>query len=99
TRSYGDWSSDVCSSDLGALAIVCLSYVQHRRYTQHPSSPSLVAYYKYLYLIIVWLNHYDQFLFICRSSASRRVRRSRTLPEVLRSEERRVGKEWGSRVG
>src|SRR5574340_1217795 len=41
TRSFGDWSSDVCSSDLPQLSFAtrmedCTSLGQHKRYPEFP---------------------------------------------------------------
>src|SRR5437867_5766292 len=83
TRSYGDWSSDVCSSDLdergvgaGEPARECVD--PHRRARpgrRGGRSPDL------------------------RTRATRRTRRDCGGELVERSEERRVGKEGGCRWG
>src|SRR5205807_3271396 len=78
TRLQGDWSSDVCSSDLGVVAVT--AWLNVGVVSTSPSAAQSSA--------------------VKRSG---RVRSERSGPEVTsrgpegRSEERRVGKEGGSR--
>src|SRR5437867_7943770 len=78
TRSYGDWSSDVCSSDLLALSD------EREHLPPFPERDSQAG--------------------LCRRPFQRVVLARKNLKSALmctngliRSEERRVGKEWRSR--
>src|SRR5256885_10668253 len=82
TRLQGDWSSDVCSSDLLALISSCAVLFQKGRKTVSPPfqlsrMPSSRQY---------------RVLCRCREPVLRRCHQT-----LLRSEERRVGKECRSR--
>src|SRR5207248_6456195 len=96
TRSYGDWSSDVCSSDLVGAG------------GQVPRANALVISVR---AALVVLTQEDGRSINCHAllpqigtvrSASRHVgnhdRTWRSSMECFRSEERRVGKEWRERV-
>src|SRR5207248_6760928 len=78
TRSYGDWSSDVCSSDLGFssksdLFSVALSKCSSLRLSRSPSTRACSA--------------------ACSITAPSRFAGPADHRNRLRSEERRVGKE------
>src|SRR5207248_7483851 len=72
TRSYGDWSSDVCSSDLTG------DLVDQPEVVRPPGRQPIAAPHE-------------------RHAQGSSERKSLGEPDVLRSEERRVGKEWRSR--
>src|SRR3546814_16113276 len=89
-----DWSSDVCSSDLNATdtgsyaggdaGFGGLAIVQQRQHTSHPWAMDA---------------HVHDPESVERRQGVQRVRRRRTHETIaLRSEERRVGKEWVSTV-
>src|SRR5207248_5782871 len=85
TRSYGDWSSDVCSSDLpvgggGLLAGVALAVKSLRPQTK---------------VIAVEANHVASFSAAIQAGKPVRIEMQPTLADG--SEERRVGKECRSR--
>src|SRR5207248_8669721 len=91
TRSYGDWSSDVCSSDLKALYYAKIW--NHER-NESPLKTITRSQAEKLaralgpvgkHLVVDWAMRYGS-----PSIASR-------LGELVRSEERRVGKEWRCR--
>src|SRR5205807_7491189 len=82
TRLQGDWSSDVCSSDLVASEIISLGSPDSRvlpRASYHSRTSST----RRSRLVPRW-----------RSTSSRARATSGTM---ARSEERRVGKEWRDR--
>src|SRR5207248_8292898 len=89
TRSYGDWSSDVCSSDLGARECHGEGAGQHERGVRDPeqegharqddeAARTRLAFLEELRIVLE-----------CRSGDPQRVAED----VLLRSEERRVGKE------
>src|SRR5207248_4752878 len=94
TRSYGDWSSDVCSSDLSLLddpVEVDVDEIQSRRRAPVAQQPGLdvLALQRLLQQgIVVKINLADGQV-VCRAPVSVHF------PE--RSEERRVGKERRAR--
>src|SRR5437867_10777258 len=82
TRSYGDWSSDVCSSDLGLMAVLFAAatrleaWLDATEYLQR-TGPAL-----------------DVVLSVSAPASDGAV--TRAANDRLRSEERRVGKEGRS---
>src|SRR5207248_7459884 len=94
TRSYGDWSSDVCSSDLESFEVPALlglpvglqvfTSAIYQAVHRYPSQIGLAAAYAVTLLAITSVGVYLQ----SRLSSS---------GSKYRSEERRVGKEWRSR--
>src|SRR5207248_4652957 len=85
TRSYGDWSSDVCSSDLIAAKFpgICRPFAVENRPAKMPSLPVLSTSKGRRAIGIARLGR------LSPRRAGRYTRDGRT-----RSEERRVGKEW-----
>src|SRR5207248_6018637 len=81
TRSYGDWSSDVCSSDLGVV-ITNNQINDAKDKTAKAQAETQVAQAK-----VGQPQAYSNFATLKQSRES----------AVTRSEERRVGKEWRSR--
>src|SRR5207248_7104619 len=84
TRSYGDWSSDVCSSDLirSAHEARCEVYAL----TPRPNTPSRP----------LRLNFYEQ-PESCIEILASLLQQDNKTSNYIRSEERRVGKECRSR--
>src|SRR5262245_64875672 len=78
TRCLSDWSSDVCSSDLGSSREFCCSAIWIRRSTSRTES-------RYSVTRSLSLGP----TFFCKAPSC-----SLTKSRMLRSEERRVGKEW-----
>src|SRR5207248_6552829 len=81
TRSYGDWSSDVCSSDLIVLGSIFLVWLGL-------GTTSKVALASVLVFFVVFFNAFQ---------GVREVDRNFVSNARVRSEERRVGKECRSR--
>src|SRR5207248_7462381 len=95
TRSYGDWSSDVCSSDLPALASAHRAFnhgvhdlqmgrIERERDMHRPAPGGEVG----RKAVVV--------LHVARGQLARCLA-FEFQKQVLRSEERRVGKECGAR--
>src|SRR5437867_4889159 len=84
TRSYGDWSSDVCSSDLG---LACTGCCRRGPSTESSSSPEERT------------DGFGDVIDLVESEV-RADGKAQELPRETRSEERRVGKEcrvgWGA---
>src|SRR5207248_5685791 len=78
TRSYGDWSSDMCSSDLEARLVGALGH------------PNVVEVHD--------IGTFEGRPFIVEELLDGRTLRHRLTENrmLVRSEERRVGKEWRS---
>src|SRR5207248_4634460 len=95
TRSYGDWSSDVCSSDLNSLLII----EKHYDTLRYALLELKQLYWALSYLAVgggasmpfprflLWLSSRDAFARAARLGVKDYLRRS---------EERRVGKGWTS---
>src|SRR5207249_5413978 len=83
TRSKRDWSSDVCSSDLGAKLIKAGSDIIFEIH-YNPNGKEVTDYSEFG-------------LYFAKRAPSRRVLAIDTLRDLDRSEERRVGKECRSR--
>src|SRR5207248_3917581 len=97
TRSYGDWSSDVCSSDLKQSTI----WSPYYRITLFEVPPPEGWPRPPAYLIDVNHDYHQKILdlsadFMGHNFPSAELNRE-GLP-AYRSEERRVGKEWRSQV-
>src|SRR5207248_6297600 len=88
TRSYGDWSSDVCSSDLQALLALADPYdpAQNAPYRLHDASLYHGRYYLYFGPTPVAL------LYLPLRAVGVAVTDA-VASSLFRSEERRVGKE------
>src|SRR5207248_8374294 len=94
TSSYGDWSSDVCSSDLHELA-----HVRRRDLVGHTLGRIACALYWFHPLVWTAARHLraeseracDDLVLSCGARASDYADH---LLDIVRSEERRVGKEW-----
>src|SRR5207248_4898702 len=96
TRSYGDWSSDVCSSDLARRAL-CVS----RSAIAELSGPADATAHEVLEAIACELRRRFEIVIALDVELTHDL-----LPDVQenvsrivreRSEERRVGKEWKAR--
>src|SRR5207248_5846254 len=89
TRSYGDWSSDVCSSDLAALA-AAVGVFPERSIARARSEPFTSATHATVIRFpTAAMLAYPRYQSTRSSSVVR--------PIAIRSEERRVGKECRSR--
>src|SRR5437867_10083837 len=94
TRSYGDWSSDVCSSDLNGGGTLSQSRTVHTSSVgaavERNASAHKIA------------NQTIDTRAAAANGEAREVTRPPggpgPCPSLVRSEERRVGKEWRSRV-
>src|SRR5207249_8468247 len=93
TRSKRDWSSDVCSSDL-ASSVAAVYYLRLRAIALALRGPPTVS----LEFDIAGRHFLEAAR--CRACASRTAATvaSNTESGSIRSEERRVGKEWKSRL-
>src|SRR5207248_7107710 len=89
TRSYGDWSSDVCSSDLRRF----VAEMPVERGARHPEPPPGLAEGEGAHPLV--LNRADRLVEEGAAEVAMMVAGAR----LARSEERRVGKEgrsgWG----
>src|SRR5207248_3683813 len=89
TRSYGDWSSDVCSSDLNIVTSTQGRLIHCRKEHSCNGSTDLGCWSRCL--PAVWP------LSCGRSCRNPNRTPSNCSPRARRSEERRVGKEYGAR--
>src|SRR5207248_4218799 len=87
TRSYGDWSSDVCSSDLIDAAVMFASMFENLA-----MDPIVVLVPGHAYVGVRVAKNSERYLFIDAAMMGRS-----TFESAVRSEERRVGKENRSR--
>src|SRR5207248_8051501 len=94
TRSYGDWSSDVCSSDLWMRRLPHASFTN----LYGPTEATIASSY---YRVPACPASEDEVIPIGRACDGEELlvldEALRPVPPGERSEERRVGKEW--RVG
>src|SRR5207248_5464443 len=98
TRSYGDWSSDVCSSDLATIKGLT-TFGDRRQGTDRNRAAAdwIEAQLKSYGCSNVARLKYDYQPPTPPSPAGRGGQAART--SAARSDERRVGKEWRSRGG
>src|SRR5206468_4509914 len=96
TRSDRDWSSDVCSSDLGSAAVVLVG--ENRARVMGLEGPTVVAtrsrFYPDTDRVMGWDIGGSGFRIVLAATVADVVRSY--LGDDVRSEERRVGKEWGA---
>src|SRR5205814_7127580 len=88
TRCLSDWSSDVCSSDLAFDAVYSFGVLQHI-----PAAQRAVAEIHRV------LKPGGDFLLMLYNRTSINYALEIKVLRKMRSEERRVGKEWRSRSG
>src|SRR5207248_3633510 len=94
TRSYGDWSSDVCSSDLPAFATRvtgAVSFAPSNRMAEQRSLQKELFHQKQS------TDRRKADEPVEAGDSKRKPARSNTRPLCARSEERRVGKECRAR--
>src|SRR5207248_6007286 len=89
TRSYGDWSSDVCSSDLNNRPTTTPMPL--------PASPSDIPYDTKIDITPRELAPSDLRIPMSRVFSTTIMKKIAMIPKPARSEERRVGKEGNSR--
>src|SRR5207249_9629157 len=92
TRSKRDWSSDVCSSDLVDVGIELAG---------NPINAHIVRLENGTDLVILLLHNRIEHVIVTSGTSQRDAeeRLGGMLDRLLRSEERRVGKECRSRMG
>src|SRR5690606_40589939 len=93
TRFSRDWSSDVCSSDLGQVndGIACLAVlIELFRHLQ------TLPRRRYTYRLILGPEYYAAAAVLAHGKNVDQLKYGFYL-DMMRSEERRVGKEWSAR--
>src|SRR5437867_8213739 len=96
TRSYGDWSSDVCSSDLVVMGIG-MALLEHTSYDAQNGAPINSNLADYVVAVNADAPPIEVYFLDYPDKEINEVG-ARGIGEIgLRSEERRVGKEWRCR--